>query len=170
MTTRLFSTRLESPLGPLLLIAEADALCGVYLPEPRWPPAESGEARADLPILVQAARELDEYFSGHRRAFTVPTRAHGTDFQRAVWSELAEIEFGATRSYADVARALARPSATRAVGAANGKNPLAIVIPCHRVVGGDGSLTGYAGGLAVKRWLLAHEGASGQNLELWGRG
>lgn len=157
MTTPLYSTSLESPLGPLLLIAEVDALCGVYLPEPRWPPAEPGLARPDLPILVQTARELGEYFSGQRRSFAVPTRARGTSFQRAVWAELAQIEFGETRSYADVARALAQPSATRAVGAANGKNPLSIVVPCHRVIGSDRSLTGYAGGVARKQWLLDHE-------------
>lgn len=150
-------TSMDSPLGELRLIAADGALCGVYLPDPRWPPAALGDERPDEPVLLQARRELAEYFAGARRSFSVPTRAAGTEFQRAVWSALTQIGFGETRSYGDLARALARPTATRAVGAANGRNPLSIIVPCHRVIGSDRSLTGYAGGLARKQWLLEHE-------------
>lgn len=104
-----------------------------------------------------AARQLREYFDGKRREFALDLDLNGTEFQRAVWSEVAKIAFGETRTYLDIARALGDPNLVRAVGAANGANPVAIVIPCHRVVGTDGSLTGYAGGLSRKRWLLDHE-------------
>lgn len=150
-------TCLDSPIGDLQLVAEAGALSGIYLPEHRWPPAALGDERPDEPVLLQAQQQLAEYFAGERRRFTLETRARGTDFQRAVWSALAEIDFGDTRSYAELARALGRPTATRAVGAANGRNPLSIIVPCHRVIGSDRSLTGYAGGLARKKWLLEHE-------------
>ena len=121
--------------------------------------------------LARACEAFAAYLAGELRGFDLPLRPLGTEFQRRAWEVLRRIPYGATWSYGEQTAALgAAQGAARAVGAANGKNPLAIVIPCHRVVGGDGSLTGYAGGLAVKRWLLAHEGASGQNLELWGRG
>jgi methylated-DNA-[protein]-cysteine S-methyltransferase len=120
-----------------------------------------GEAteNADHPILKATATQLGEYFAGTRMTFDLPLHPHGTDFQRAVWQQLSAIPHGETRSYADIARALGQPTATRAVGAANGRNPLSIVVPCHRVVGSTGALTGFAGGIAAKRWLLAHEGA-----------
>lgn len=105
-------------------------------------------------------RQLAEYFAGNRQAFDLKLAPQGTPFQRAVWRALGEIPFGTTCCYADIARRIGRPTAVRAVGAANGRNPVAIVVPCHRVIGRDGSLTGYAGGLDRKRWLLEHEGVA----------
>jgi methylated-DNA-[protein]-cysteine S-methyltransferase len=108
-------------------------------------------------VLLETARQLDEYFRGERREFDLSLRLEGTPFQVAAWKALLEIPFGQTRSYGEQARAMGRPSATRAVGGANGRNPFTILVPCHRVVGSDGRLTGYGGGLPVKRWLLEHE-------------
>lgn len=110
-----------------------------------------------MPVLALAAAQLAEYFDGARRDFDVPLAPRGTGFQRLVWRELAKIPYGETRSYGELARALGRPAASRAVGAANGRNPISILVPCHRVIAGSGALTGYAGGLAAKRWLLEHE-------------
>lgn len=118
---------------------------------------EVQEARAAQEILEQAAREIDEYFEGKRRAFTVPTAAAGTPFQQAVWNALKEIPYGETRTYGEIARRIGHPRASRAVGQANNRNPLPIVVPCHRVIGASGALTGYAGGLAVKERLLELE-------------
>ena len=143
-----------SPLGPLRLVARGDELAGVHLPDLAAPHAPGGAT----PVLALAARQLAEYFAGERREFDLPLAAVGTGFQRQVWGALLAIPFGATCSYGELARAIGRPSASRAVGAANGKNPFAIVVPCHRVIGASGELTGYAGGVARKRWLLAHEG------------
>lgn len=153
-------TAIPSPIGPLCLVATRDALRGVYMQDHRGAPSPvpaDALEQADAPVLRHARRELDAYFAGACRRFTVALDPQGTAFQRAVWSALETIEFGATCSYADIARAIGRPTATRAVGAANGQNPISIVVPCHRVVGSDGSLTGYGGGIERKRWLLAHE-------------
>lgn len=109
------------------------------------------------PVLTQAAEQLAQYFAGDRQEFTVPLDPSGTEFQQSVWTALAAIPYGTTCSYRELARRLGRPTATRAVGAANGRNPLSIFLPCHRVVGADGSLTGFAGGLDTKAWLLRHE-------------
>jgi methylated-DNA-[protein]-cysteine S-methyltransferase len=119
---------------------------------------------AAAPVLTVAARQLAEYFAGARHVFDLALAPVGTPFQRLVWRALAAIPFGETRAYGEIARAIGRSAASRAVGAANGKNPFAIVVPCHRVIGASGELTGYAGGMAAKRWLLAHErhGASAQ--------
>ncbi|MFZ6181162.1 methylated-DNA--[protein]-cysteine S-methyltransferase [Nannocystis pusilla] len=155
--TRLVQRSLPSPLGPLRLVASDVALVGVYFPDHRPAPAHAGDEAARHPVLDVAARELEEYFAGRRRGFTVTLEPRGTDFQRAVWRALADIGFGEQRTYAELARAIGSPRAVRAVGAANGRNPLSIVLPCHRVVGTGGALTGYAGGLAAKQWLLAHE-------------
>jgi methylated-DNA-[protein]-cysteine S-methyltransferase len=121
-------------------------------------PAALGAAPGRTPLLEQAAEELDAYFAGRRQRFQVPLAPEGTPFQRQVWAALTTIPFGATWSYAKLARTVGRPAAVRAVGAANGRNPIALFVPCHRVIGADGSLTGYGGGLPRKRWLLAHEG------------
>lgn len=155
-----FWTSIPSPIGPLHLVAADGALRGVHMhTEGASPSVPAGALeRPDDPLLHQARRELDEYFARRLRRFTVPLDPQGTAFQRAVWTALTQIEFGATCSYADIARAIGRPTATRAVGAANGQNPIAIIIPCHRVIGSDGSLTGYGGGLERKRFLLALEG------------
>ncbi len=142
----------QAPFGALTLIAEGDALVALHL---------DGDPTAGPPrgVLATAARQLDAYFAKRRTAFDLPLAAPGTAFQRAVWAALVAIPFGETRSYGDIARAVGRPTASRAVGAANGQNPIGIIVPCHRVIGASGALTGYAGGLERKRWLLAHEGA-----------
>ncbi|MFM7162796.1 MAG: methylated-DNA--[protein]-cysteine S-methyltransferase [Planctomycetaceae bacterium] len=157
----------ESPLGPLGLAASATGLCAVLLPAPsprsatlpltRQSPVAAGPARDAARWLAQAQRELDRYFSGQLRAFTVPLDLRGTPFQLAVWRGLCQIPFGATLSYGALAAAVGRPRASRAVGQANHLNPVAIVVPCHRVIGADGSLTGYGGGLDCKRFLLNFE-------------
>jgi methylated-DNA-[protein]-cysteine S-methyltransferase len=139
----------ETPIGPLTLVAGDGGLREV-----RW---GAGETTGSHPVLDAAGRQLREYFAGERRAFELPLDVAGTPFQRRAWLELAEIPFGTTRTYGEQARRLGRPDAPRAVGAANGRNPLPIVLPCHRLVGADGSLTGYGGGLDVKRALLDHE-------------
>jgi methylated-DNA-[protein]-cysteine S-methyltransferase len=115
--------------------------------------------QADDPALATSASQLREYFKGKRHSFDLPLAPQGTDFQRSVWAALADIPHGQLRSYRDIANAVNNPAAVRAVGAANGRNPLPVVVPCHRVVGSDGSLTGYAGGLAIKRQLLELEGS-----------
>jgi len=146
----------ESPLGPLRLVAAGDALSGLHLPaHRRMPEIRAGDGRGH-PALERARRQLAEYFGGARRAFELPLALEGTPFQRSVWAALCRIPLGETRSYGTLAAALGGAGA-RAVGAANARNPVAIVVPCHRVVGADGSLTGYAGGEAAKRWLLEHE-------------
>ena len=108
--------------------------------------------------LREARRQLEEYFAGHRREFDLPLRLHGTQFQRRVWDVLTEIPYGVTWSYGQLAKRIDHPNASRAVGLANGRNPISILVPCHRVIGANGSLTGYGGGLDRKQWLLAHEG------------
>ncbi len=144
-----------SPLGPLRLFAADGAICGIFLPS-QSPTLIAGGGPPD-PVLELAAVQLREYFVGERRVFTVPLRAAGTEFQHTVWRALLEIPHGETRSYAALAHAIARPAASRAVGHANSRNPISILVPCHRVIGSDGALTGYAGGAAAKQWLLAHE-------------
>lgn len=146
----------DAPIGRLTLAASEEALVAVRLPGTRELALGATDGGGH-PLLERAAGELREYFAGRRRAFDLPLAPQGTPFERAVWAELVAIPFGETRSYSGLARALGRPRAARAVGAANGKNPIAVVVPCHRVVGADGSLTGYAGGEAMKRWLLDHE-------------
>lgn len=153
----------ESPVGRLLLVAGGEALVAIDLPGAELA-GRRGPVTPGHPVLARAAAQLAEYFAGRRRAFDLPLAPAGTPFQRAVWSALAAIPFGETCSYAELARAVGRPRAVRAVGAANGRNPLPIVLPCHRVIGSDGSLTGYAGGLGMKRRLLALEGAGGPGL------
>jgi methylated-DNA-[protein]-cysteine S-methyltransferase len=145
---------LRTQYGDLLLVAGDEGLRAVILPGRGAPPPG---ARRDRGALAQAREQLGEYCAGERRAFDLPLDPRGTSFQRAVWDAVAAIPYGETRTYATLAAALGRPSAARAVGAANGRNPLAIVIPCHRVVATSGALTGYAGGLAMKRALLDAE-------------
>jgi methylated-DNA-[protein]-cysteine S-methyltransferase len=155
----------DTPIGRLSLVADGAALVGLYLPNHAPAPvAPDGAAEPlhDGPtsgLLDRARVELDEYFAGRRTTFDLPLAPHGTAFQRVVWDALLAIPFGKTQSYGGLAAAIGRPSASRAVGAANGHNPISIVIPCHRVIGADGSLTGYGGGMACKEWLLSHEGA-----------
>ena len=143
---------IETPIGRLKLCADGDGLCALRF-------ASTGEEMDAAPLLLQAERELEEYFAGRRTAFSVPLSMHGTPFQMAVWAALRAIPYGETRSYGELARRIGRPGACRAVGMANHVNPLPILVPCHRVVGADGHLTGYAGGLDVKKYLLELEGA-----------
>jgi len=142
-----------TPIGDLLLIADEQGLVRVEFP-PASPP---DDAQRDDRRLAPAIRQLDEYFSGKRKTFDLPISLRGTPFQLEVWSSLVRIPYGATRTYAEIAKSIGRPSATRAVGAANGANPIPIIVPCHRVIGSNGSLTGFGGGIDVKRWLLDFE-------------
>ena len=148
---------IESPIGPLLLVSDGAGLVEIGLPRggAALPPPADGERSKSK--LHAAARQFDEYFAGRRLQFDLPLRPSGTPFQLEVWGALLAIPYGETVSYADIARRIRRPRAVRAVGAANGANPLAIIVPCHRVIGSHGDLTGYGGGLPAKRWLLAHE-------------
>lgn len=152
---------IDSPLGPLRLIADpaAGALTGLYLPRQSLPMSTAAfeVAAPPPPVLARAAEQLAEYFAGTRHEFDVPLAPRGTEFQRRVWRELAAIPYGDTATYGELAIALGRPSASRAVGAANARNPISILVPCHRVIALTGELTGYAGGLEAKRWLLDHE-------------
>ena len=166
---------LDTPLGPLFVGASGAGLHRVdFVREGRdeaWlaaaleldaARAASGPPGGSAPaILAEALGQLDAYFAGRARGFTLPLAPRGTAFQAGVWSALGAIAPGETRSYAQVAAAVSRPAAVRAVGQAVARNPLAVVVPCHRVVGADGSLTGYAGGMERKRWLLAREAADG---------
>ncbi len=153
--------RIDSPIGDLTLLADDAALLKVCFEGAVEPMAGAWGPRAELaqhPVLGAAAAQLSEYFAGERTAFTLPLRPGGTPFQEAAWQALIGIPYGQTRSYAAQAVALGRPTAVRAVGGANNRNPLPIVIPCHRVLGASGALTGYAGGLPVKEFLLRLEG------------
>ena len=149
------------PVGELTLAASDTGLAAVLWPddEPRRVRLPALAPHPAHPILLQAERQLHEYFIGRRRAFTVPLDLSGTPFQREVWHALLTIPFGETRTYSQIARQIGRPNAARAVGAANGRNPVSIIVPCHRAVGANGDLTGFAGGLDVKRYLLDFEGA-----------
>jgi methylated-DNA-[protein]-cysteine S-methyltransferase len=142
----------QSPVGPLTLHSNGAALTGVEFHEPRYPLAAS--PRGDDAVLAQARRELDAYFAGKLRAFTVPLAPRGTPFQLKVWMALRAIPYGATRTYGQQANAIGQPKAVRAVGLANGKNPISIIVPCHRVIGANGALTGFGGGLDRKQALL----------------
>jgi len=162
----LASLPMDTPLGTLTLLAGDAGLAAVLWENDRPGRVRLGPVRAcpDHAVLLDTRRQLREYFSGRRTRFDLPldfSAAASTPFQRAVWRALLDIPYGQTRSYGEVAAALGRPKAVRAVGAANGRNPLSIVAPCHRVVGASGSLTGFAGGLAAKAWLLALEAGSG---------
>ncbi len=159
----LFFEHVDTPIGTLTLAADADGLRHIEFPDNRhpvdrecWIPGASGAA-AD--VLRTTRGQLREYFDGRRQAFELPLRPQGTAFQMDVWRTLATIPWGATWSYRDLARTIGKPEAVRAVGAANGRNPLPIVLPCHRVIGADGSLTGFGGGLPIKAALLRLEGA-----------
>jgi methylated-DNA-[protein]-cysteine S-methyltransferase len=149
-----------SPVGELTLIASDAGLVAVLWENDDPARVRLGEVqdRADHPLLARTAAQLAEYFAGERRAFDLPLDFRGTDFQKSVWAQLLRIPFGETRSYGELARALGNPTASRAVGAANGRNPISIITPCHRVVGASGSLTGFAGGLETKAFLLKLEG------------
>ncbi len=145
----------SSPIGELLLTGNGHQLVGLYTAEHVRLPVEIG-LRSDAEF-ADVHRQLDEYFGGNRVSFDLPLAPRGTEFQRQVWQQLQAIEFGSTRSYRQLASRIGNSEAVRAVGLANGRNPISIIIPCHRVIGSNGALTGYAGGLSVKQWLLTHE-------------
>ncbi len=153
-------TTLNSPLGALKLVATERGLAAVLWEndDPKRVRLGDMSKASDHPVLRQAEQQLEDYFAGRLTIFTVPLDMRGTAFQKAVWASLLRIPFGETRTYAQIAEDLDNPMAVRAVGAANGRNPVSIIAPCHRVLGSDGSLTGFAGGLDAKAWLLAHEG------------
>lgn len=159
---------IESPLGPITLVAASGAIAALHFDGEDAPPVSDGAHEDDARVIDQAERELAEYFAGARRDFGVKLAPRGTPFQERVWRLLREIPYGETRSYVDLARQLGDPNATRAVGRANGKNPIAILVPCHRVIGKDGSLTGFASGLDRKAKLLALEGAGPAQRGLFG--
>ncbi|NUQ98955.1 MAG: methylated-DNA--[protein]-cysteine S-methyltransferase [Streptomyces sp.] len=150
-------TVIDSPYGPLTLVADDGILCGLYMTEQRHRPPEESFGARDETLFAEAEEQLEAYFSGDLKKFTLELHLHGTPFQRTVWDQLRQIPYGETRSYGELAAALGNPSASRAVGLANGKNPIGIIVPCHRVVGANGSLTGYGGGLDRKQRLLDFE-------------
>jgi methylated-DNA-[protein]-cysteine S-methyltransferase len=151
----------ESPVGTLTLVASDAGLVAILWPNDRPGRVQLGPLAEDPdhPVLVETALQLDAYFAGTLTRFTMDLDFQGTDFQKQVWAALLTIPFGETRSYAQIAHQIGRPAAVRAVGAANGRNPISIVAPCHRVVGSNGALTGFAGGLDAKRLLLDLESA-----------
>ena len=145
-----------SPVGILTLVASDAGLQGVWWPDDARL-TQTGTLQPDHPVLAQATAELDEYFAGRRTTFDVPLDPSGTDFQRSAWDVLRTIPYAQTMTYAQQAAQLGDPAKARAVGAANGRNPISIIVPCHRVVGASGALTGFAGGLDAKQWLLQFE-------------
>ncbi len=155
MTTSTSTIPFESPVGRLVLESDGDVLVTIWLPSQARRP--SGSTHDVPPVLKETASQLEEYFAGTRRDFDVPMALDGTEFQRAVWRELTRIPYGETISYGELARRVGRPNGPRAVGQANGKNPIPIIVPCHRVVASNG-IGGYGGGLPMKRALLAVEG------------
>ncbi len=163
MTTHYSS--MPSPVGELTFTGSAEGLSGLWFDTDRHQQDRSGWLRDDA-LFAEARQQLEEYFAGARRQFTLKLAAQGTAFQQQCWAALCNIPYGETRSYGEQARAIANEKAVRAVGLANGKNPIGIIVPCHRVIGANGSLTGYAGGLPRKQWLLAHE-AKGRNKSLF---
>ena len=142
-----FEKLVNSPIGPLTIVSDGESLTALHF-------GNMTRGLCPCPVLEQAAAELIEYFAGTRRKFSVPLDARGTEFQRSVWAALCEIPYGETASYAQTAVRIGKPAACRAVGSANHRNPLPIFIPCHRVIGKNGAMTGYAGGIAIKEFLL----------------
>lgn len=151
---------IDSPYGPLTLVATDGLLSGLYMVDQRHRPAEETFGEPDPRPFGEARRQLAAYFDRELTAFDLPLHLAGTPFQRSVWAELERIPYGETRSYGELAEALGKPGASRAVGLANGRNPVSIIVPCHRVIGSTGGLTGYGGGLDRKQRLLVFEGAA----------
>ena len=159
-------TYLESPIGPLLLAGDGVRLSKVGFPNGKGRVAPRDDWWRDDEQFVDARAQLSAYFAGELRSFNLELMPKGSPFQLSVWQALRTIPFGVTVSYGEIANRIGRPSASRAVGAANGANPIPIIVPCHRVIGGSGALTGFGGGIETKRWLLAHE--QGKPIELQG--
>ena len=151
-------TKIDSPLGPVLIVGTERGLSHISFQKCSQPLAIDSAWQKGAPFLEDAARQLTEYFAGKRRTFELRLDPAGTEFQKKVWAALCEVPYGKTATYGEIAKAIGAPTASRAVGAANGANPLPIVVPCHRVIGSTGALTGYAGGLKFKRGLLEIEG------------
>jgi len=141
-------------LCKLGIVEKDGAICGVFFKTDKTP---DGFEKTETPLIKKAAAQLDEYFNGKRKVFDLPLKLYGTDFQIDVWKALQNIPFGETRSYGEIARVIGKPKASRAVGMANNRNPIVIIVPCHRVIGHDGSLTGFGGGIELKRRLLELE-------------
>jgi methylated-DNA-[protein]-cysteine S-methyltransferase len=163
-------TTVDSPIGELMLVGGDDGLAGVYMTPHRHGPELDPAWRRDPAPFAEAARQLEEYFAGDRTEFDLALDPRGTEFQQRVWALLREIPYGETTTYGALAERLGNPRTVRAVGLANGRNPISIVVPCHRVIGSDGSLVGFGGGLERKRTLLAHEAsvaAGGFRATLW---
>ena len=155
MTGITYWTTVDSPLGPLLLMADDDSITGLHMDGKAHGPAQPGPDWIENPSrFAEARRQLEEYFAGDRTEFDLPLRPTGTPFQQEVWAALRTIPYGEVRSYREIATQIGRPGASRAVGLANGRNPIAVIVPCHRVIGASGALTGYGGGLDRKRLLL----------------
>jgi methylated-DNA-[protein]-cysteine S-methyltransferase len=152
-----FYTELPSPIGALLLVGDEQVLTGLYMTEHRHQPALPDRCTRNDHAFRHARQQLQAYFAGKLRRFEIEVAGVGSPFQRRVWQALAQIPFGVTESYGTLARRVGNANASRAVGLANGKNPVSIIVPCHRVIGANGSLTGYGGGLDRKKWLLEHE-------------
>ena len=149
----------ESPQGTMILTATAKGLAGVYFKGQKHLPKQRDWQRdARHPLLRQAKRELAQYFAGRRSRFSVALDPQGTPFQRSVWKQIAKVRFGKTLTYGELAKCAGHPGSARAAGAATGRNPIGVIVPCHRIMGSDGALTGYAGGLGRKRALLTLEG------------
>jgi methylated-DNA-[protein]-cysteine S-methyltransferase len=164
-TSELSSTTLDSPVGALSLVATDLALIAlVWRRESHRSAFETAVENAQHPVLLETVRQLHEYFAGTRRAFDLPLDFRGTEFQRRAWAALLTIPYGETRTYGQMAEQIGNPTAVRAIGAANGRNPISIIAPCHRVIGMNGDLTGFGGGLDAKAWLLSHEAPQKQLL------
>jgi methylated-DNA-[protein]-cysteine S-methyltransferase len=153
----ILATTVDSPVGPLTLTSVEGRLTGLHMLERTHPPKGTENWVEDRAAFRQVVRQLSAYFAGELTEFDLPLTMIGTDFQRSVWAELQKIPYGETRSYGDLAAYVGNPKACRAVGLANGRNPIGIIVPCHRVIGANGTLTGYGGGLDRKAWLLDHE-------------
>jgi methylated-DNA-[protein]-cysteine S-methyltransferase len=156
-TTQTLYTTMASPIGELLLVGDGETLSGLYMQDGRKPQRIATDWSESAAPFADVKRQLEEYFAGERTTFEVKLAAEGAPFEREVWHALEEIPFGETVSYGEIARRVGQPTAARAVGTANGRNPIAVIVPCHRVIGADGSLTGYGGGLERKRLLLELE-------------
>lgn len=158
MQTQYYTT-MQSPLGEIILTADGEGLTGLYVPRnTHYTSARQGTR--DAAPFRETVKQLEEYFRGTRKDFDLPLAPKGTPFQQRVWQQLCRIDYGKTRTYGELAKTIGQPTAARAVGHANGQNPIGIIVPCHRVIGASGKLTGYNGGVEVKQWLLELESGS----------
>jgi len=153
----MYYSHYDSPLGQLLLVGDAQNIHRIDFPQNRRPVGGESDWELNDAVFDTLRSELEAYFEGKLKQFSVSVAPEGTAFQKSVWEELMNIEYGEKRTYAQIAKSIGKPTASRAVGSANGSNPISIVVPCHRVIGTNGTLTGYAGGLNTKHWLLSHE-------------